>query len=316
MEELIKKIIREELEGGVDKPLSEKEIRLFKYLNKHKTEYPTQNKLLDFIKTMMPFIGRPESDARFYYEIYTSNYRPEGDYENLDKLSFKDYRSFKQRKTPNNTAYEYSSSKIPFKGSNLEGYWDVDNNHGWHYVVKSYGWYPIFLFKENKWFRVSDNYSSSTSKHLSNSNPVRYNSGLKANVYDVTRNEMDKLVRGNITFDKIKKDRVEEFDKPNINKNLLGKPRWITIGWGPEKKKVNFTVDKIYKQDGKITIEVTINKAGNVEGTNRVVINPDGYVVPSPFSEDIEKGIEYRFIKDNDIYLNDQNTNFVFNHPK
>jgi len=316
MKELILQILKEQLEGGVDKPLSEKEIRLFKYLNKHKTEYPTQSKLLDFIKTMMPFVGRPTSDARFYYEVYTANYRPEGDYENLDKLSFKDFRSFKQRKTPNNTAYEYTSAKIPFKGSNLEGYWDVDNHHDWHYIVSSYSWYPIFLFKDNKWFRVSDNYSSSTSKHLSNANPVRYNSGLNTNVYDVTRNEMDALVRGNKTFDKIKKERVEEFGKSSVNKPQIGKPRWISMGWGPDKKKVNFTVDKIKKVRDKIQIDITINKAGNVEGTNRLVVNPEGYIVPSPFSDDIEKGIKYRFIKDNDVYLNDDNTIFNFNHPK
>lgn len=316
MKELILQILQEQLDGGVDKPLSEKEVRLFKYLNKHKTEYPTQSKLLEFIKTMMPFVGRPATDARFYYEVYTANYRPEGDYENLDKLSFKDFRSFKQRKTPNNTAYEYSSAKIPFKGSNLEGYWDVDNSHDWHYIVSSYSWYPIFLFKDNKWFRVSDNYSSSTSKHLSQSNPVRYNSGLQANVYDVTRSEMDALVRGVKTFDKIKKERVEEFNKSSVNKSLIGKPRWISMGWGPDKKKVNFTVDKIKKTGGKINVEITINKAGTVEGTNRLVVNPDGYVVPSPFSEEIEKGIKYRFITDNSKYLTNDNVTFTFNHPK
>ena len=64
MKELILQILKEQLEGGVDKPLSEKEIRLFKYLNKHKTEYPTQSKLLEFIKTMMPFVGRPATDGR------------------------------------------------------------------------------------------------------------------------------------------------------------------------------------------------------------------------------------------------------------
>lgn len=316
MKELIKKLLSEQLEGKADNPLSEKEIRLFKYLNKHKTEYPTQTKLIEFIKTMMPFVGRPTSDARFYYEVYTANYRPEGDYENMDRLSFRDFKSFKQRRTPNNTAYEYSSAKIPFKGSNLEGTWDVDNKHEWYYVVNSYNWYPIFLFKEGKWFRVNDNYSSSTSKHLSQSNPVRYNTGLKADVYDVTRREMDSLLRGSKTFEQIKKERVEEFTKSSVNKSLIGKPRWVTMGWGDDKKKVNFTIDSIKKKGGKINVDITINKAGTVEGTNRLVVNPDGYVVPSPFSEDIEKGIVYRIMTDNKDYLTKDNTVFNFNHPK
>jgi len=127
---------------------------------------------------------------------------------------------------------------------------------------------------------------------------------------------MDALVRGVKTFDKIKKERVEEFSKNDVKKSLIGKPRWVSMGWGPDKKKVNFTVDKIKKTGGKINVEITINKAGNVEGTNRLVVNPEGYVVPSPFSEDIEKGIKYRFITDNSKYLNDDNVTFTFNHPK
>jgi hypothetical protein len=143
LSKIIKLIIKEQLEGQGDNPLSEKEIRLFKYLNKHKQDMGNQSKMLAFVKTMMPFVGRPESDARFYYEVYTANYRPNGDYENLDKTTFRNFKEFKQKKTPNNNAYQFSSAKIPFKGSNLEGYWDVNNKNDWYYVVKSYNWYPV-----------------------------------------------------------------------------------------------------------------------------------------------------------------------------
>ena len=54
MKNLIKKILREQLEGSDDKPLSEKEIRLFKYLNTHKEEAKTQTKLLELIKKVYP----------------------------------------------------------------------------------------------------------------------------------------------------------------------------------------------------------------------------------------------------------------------
>jgi hypothetical protein len=313
MKNLIRKILKEQFGSKGENPLSEKEIRLFKYLNKHKTEYPTQQKLLGFIKTMMPFVGRPESDARFYYEIYTANYRPEGDYENLDKSSFKDFKSFKQRRTPNNTAYEYSSAKIPFKGSNLDGYWDVNNNNQWYYVVKSYDWYPIFLFINDQWYKVSESYSSSTAKHLSHANPARYNSGLKADVYLVTRGEINKLMDGK-PFDEIKLERVNKFTTENKPTAVIGKSRWISMGWGPEKKKANFTIEKIDREGDKVKLFVTINKAGTVEGTNRLVINPDGYEVPSDFSDEIEKGIEYRVIQDNSDYLNKDNTVFSFKH--
>lgn len=305
--------INEQFGGYNNDPLTQREVRLFKYLNKNKTKYPTKRDLLALIRTMMPFIGRPESDAQFYYEIYTANYRPEGDYENLDKSSFKDYKSFKQRKTPNNTAYVYTSAKIPFKGSNLDGYWDVNNNNQWYYVVKSYDWYPIFLFINNQWYRVSDSYSSSTAKHLSHSNPVRYNSGLKADTYLVTRTEIGELMDGK-PFDEIKLDRVSRFTKENKPTEIIGKSRWISMGWGSDKKKVNFTIDKINKKGDKVKLFITINKAGTVEGTNRFVSNPDGYEVPSDFSDEIEKGIENRVIQDNSDYLNKDNTVFSFKH--
>jgi hypothetical protein len=305
--------INEQFGGHDNDPLTQREVRLFKYLNKNKTKFPTKRDLLALIRTMMPFIGRPESDAQFYYEIYTANYRPEGDYENLDKSSFKDYRSFKQRKTPNNTAYVYTSAKIPFKGSNLDGYWDVNNNNQWYYVVKSYDWYPIFLFINNQWYRVSDNYSSSTAKHLSYSNPVRYNSGLKADTYLVTRTEIGELMNGK-PFDEIKLDRVSRFTTEKRPTEVIGKSRWISMGWGSDKKKVNFTIDKIEKKGNKVKLFITINKAGTVEGTNRLVINPDGYEVPSDFSDEIEKGVELRVIQDNSDYLNKDNTVFSFKH--
>lgn len=300
-------------EGGGPNPLSEKEIRLFKYLNKYKTEYPTQQKLLGFIRTMMPFINRPESDARFYYEIYTANYRPDGDYENLDKLSFRDFKSFKQRRIPNNTAYEYTASKIPFKGSNLQGYWDVNSRNDWFYVVESYEWYPIYLFINNEWFEVSNRYSSTTRKQMSQSNPVRYNSGLRSKVNIVTSDELRNIMRGK-SFDEIKSDRVNKFTTEKRPKEIVGVPKWLTIGWGDNRKKVNYTVTKIGKQGGKIKIMITINKAGTTEGNNKLVVNPDGYEVPSEFSKEIENGIEAKIINDNREFLTDENTTFIFKH--
>jgi len=312
MEKNIRKIIREIFEVE-DKPLSQKEIRLFKYLNTNKHQYNTQDKLLGLIKTMMNFIGRPESDARFYYEIYTANYRPEGDYENIDKSTFKDYKSFKQRRTPNNSAYEYSSGRIPFKGSNLEGYWDVNRNGDWYYVVMSYEWYPIFLFIKDQWYKVSNSYSSSTAKQISHSNPVRWNSGLRAEVISVTPEEIKKIKDGDDMVG-IKIKRVENFIQ-KFAKPLIGGKKLISLGWYDERKKVNYTITDIKEENGKIKFYITINKAGKVEN-NKMVLEPEGYPVPSPFSEQIEKGIEDRIISDNKNYLSHDNTEFTFIHSK
>jgi hypothetical protein len=313
LSKIIKLIIKEQLEGQGDNPLSEKEIRLFKYLNKHKQDMGNQSKMLAFVKTMMPFVGRPESDARFYYEVYTANYRPNGDYENLDKTTFRNFKEFKQKKTPNNNAYQFSSAKIPFKGSNLEGYWDVNNKNDWYYVVKSYNWYPVYLFINNQWYVVSNAYSSSTSKQMSQVNPVRYNSGLDAKVISVTKNEMSSLIDGK-SLDDIKSERVTNFGE-KFARSLIGTKKLLSIGWGDNRKKVNYTISNVKNEDGKIKIEVTINKAGTVEGTNKMVINPEGYVHPSPFSEDLEDGIKSKIMMDNKDYLTDDNTEFTFDHP-
>ena len=85
MDNLIRKILLEEL----GKPaLNRMEIAMFKNLNKNKKNLSTKSKMIDFIKTMMPIFSRPESDALYYYELYTSNFRPEGDYENITKFSY------------------------------------------------------------------------------------------------------------------------------------------------------------------------------------------------------------------------------------
>jgi hypothetical protein len=315
MKNLIKQILKEQLEGTGDKPLSEKEIRLFKYLNTHKKETKTQAALLDLVSTMMPMIGKNPNEARFYYEVYTANFRPDGDYENLDKNNFKDYREFKQRKTPNNNAYVYTGSKIPFKGSNLEGTWNVNRNNEWYYVVTSYNWYPIYLFINNQWYRVSNNWSSSTSKHLSNANPNRknYDSNLQQEVTSVTPDEIKSIMNGKSLTD-VKTNRVSNF-KEKFAEALKSTSKLISIGWGEDKKKVKYTITDVSEENGKIKFDIRINKAGTVEGTNKMVVNPDGYIHPSPFSEDLEEGIAQRIMYDNKDYLSKDNTIFVFQHP-
>ena len=173
MDNLIKKLLRESVDND-EKLLSKEEVRLFKLLNNKKHELGTKPDMVGFIGMMLKLMGKPEHRASFYYEVYTQNYRPEGDYENLTQATFKDYRGFKQKRTPNNTAWEYSTATIPFKGSNIEGFWEQNSKGEWYYVVQSWGWYPVFLFKNDQWYSVNDTYSSSTSKQMSQSRPRIY----------------------------------------------------------------------------------------------------------------------------------------------
>ena len=89
----------------------------------------------------------------------------------------------------------HTIAQLPFKGSNLEGYWSEDNKGVRYYVVKSYGWYPIYIYKNNMWYEISDRYSSSTGRQVSNSNPIEWNEDLYEKVFLVTANEMKMLER-------------------------------------------------------------------------------------------------------------------------
>jgi hypothetical protein len=303
------KLLFEELND--ENPLSKEEIVLFKFINKNKKNTSSKDDLIDLFKKMMSYIQKPQSDALFYYETYVHNFRPEGDYENLTKSNFKDIRSFIQKKTPNNNAYNYTSGKIPFKGSNLEGYWGVNSKNEKYYIVISYNWYPIYLYIGNTWYRVSNTYSSSTSKQMSHSNPVRYDSGINQNVKLVTPSEI-KQIRDGESLENIEKERVTKF-MGSVYKTFKNKSFIFSFGYGDDAKKVKFTVDDIVENNDKIKFIITVNKGGKMVD-RKMVENPDGYIVPSPFSDDIEKNIKKYVIGKEIDFLSSNNTEFVFKH--
>jgi hypothetical protein len=312
MRDLIKKILKEQLEGGENEnPLSKKEILLFKYLNKYKHQTKTKKVLVDLIKSMMNVFGLPSNDALFYYEVYTANFREDGDYENLTKENFKDYRLFKQSKTPNNKASEYSSAKIPFKGSNLEGKWDVNRKNEWYYVITSYGWYPVYLFINDKWFKTSDTYSSSTRKQMSQVNPISYSSDLKSDVIKVTQDDIKGLMYGVYTLEEINNAKVVNFTT-KIKSELVGSKKLLTLGYGDTAKKVSYTISDIKEEGGKIKITIRIVKAGKVVN-NKMVVDNDYQNIPG-FVEEVENGIKRQIISSNEKYLSEDNSTFEFIH--
>jgi hypothetical protein len=300
MKELIRRILREEQEG----PLTKKEIMLFKYIDKNKKETKTKDDLIKFLKSILPVLGLPANQANFYYEVYTANFRPEGDYENLTKETFKDYRLFKQRKVSNNTAYEYATAKMPFKGSNLEGQWEVNNNNDWYYVIKSYGWYPIFLFINNQWYRTLDTYSSSTRKQMSQVNPVKFDSNLNADVMSLNKGEMERLMDGRYSLERVKTDRVSNFVK--IKDKVTNQSKLISGGWGDNAHRVNFMVKDVEDVEGKIKLFIKILKAGKM--VDRKMI-PDSNFKDNPeLFDDIMKTIKYDILRTYPNYLTNDNT--------
>lgn len=257
------------LEEENDIALNKKEIILFKFLNKNKKELGKKSDLIDTIRTTLRTMGMSENDALLYYYAYTANYRPEGDYENLTKSEFKDYKTFKQKRTTNVDSWQFSRAKIPFKGSNLEGYWDVDDKNVWYYVVKSYGWYPIFLFKYDRWYEVSNRYSSSTGKHIGGARPTRYVDELKSQVTFVSHKEITLLMHGDITHDELFKGKRSRLES-QIKSSLINIPKFVTWGYGGDAGKAKFKVVDVKQVDEKVLITIEILEAGRREGKKLV----------------------------------------------
>jgi hypothetical protein len=300
MKELIRRILREEQEG----PLTKKEIMLFKYIDKHKRETKTQPEFLKFLRSILPVLGMSPNDSHFYYEVYTANFRPEGDYENLTNENFKDFRQFKQRKVTNNTAYEYASARMPFKGSNIEGQWNVNNNNDWYYVITSYGWYPVFLFINDQWYRTLETYSSSTRKQMSQVNPVKFDSNLNANVMSITKDEMEGLIRGSRNIETVKSSRVSNFVKDKDK--ITNQSKLISGGWGDNAHRVNFMIKDIEDVDGKIKISVKVLKAGKM--VDRKML-PDSNFRDNPeLLNNITNTIKQDILRTYPKYLTDDNT--------
>ena len=64
-------------------------------------------------------------------------------------------------KTSNRKSANFVSSRTEFQANNLSGEY-INNN----YIVKSYGYYPIFIYKDGQWYENKNSYSVSTAKQM------------------------------------------------------------------------------------------------------------------------------------------------------
>jgi len=301
MKELIRRILKEEQDAPV---LTKNEIILFKQINNNRQDMGTKEKMVAFIKGLLRYFNISQDKARFYYEVYTANFRQDGDYENLNKENFKDYRQFKQRKVANNSAYEYANAKMPFKGSNVEGQWNVNNNNDWYYEIKSYGYYPVFLFINDQWYRTLDTYSPSTRKQMSQVNPVKYDSNLKSDVVSVTKGEMERLIDGRYNLERVNTDRISNF--VSRKDKVTNQSKLISGGWGDNAHRVNFMIKDVEEVDGKIKISIQVLKAGKM--IDRKMI-PDSNFRDNPeLLDGIMKTIKQDILRTYPSYLTDDNT--------
>ena len=168
MKEIIRKILKEEITAQQDN-YQRKMIDILKREGfDARTPY---QKVLNYLNSMMSITGM---DAFEMYQLFKDNVgKP-----NNDPLVRKDIKG-RQMKTANIRAKDLVVNKIPFKGSNTH----AEYRNG-AYVVFSYGWYPVFVYKDGQWFENEEGYSMSTKKQMSQMRP--YN-------FDIIKTNKDKL---------------------------------------------------------------------------------------------------------------------------
>lgn len=250
----IVKLIKEEKND--ERAFNDREVTFFRFLTKYRqSKKPTGSQLYDVIRKNLPVFGFSPDLLTHYVNLFTQNYRADGKYNETLVSDLVDYSGMKPKRITNVNARDYVSNLKPFKGSNLEGKWEKDYRGDWGYVVTSYGWYPIYIYKYKKWFEVANRYSSSTGKQMSDSRPT--NSGGFINL---NRNEMEKVRNGvdvDVFMGSKSKSFTESIDKL-IDSNTVER---IRMGWYP-RIRVTFTYTGVRIDSG--VPEISIN-VSNVE---------------------------------------------------
>ena len=89
------------------------------------------------------------------------------------------------KKTSNKNAFQYVNTLTEFKANNLSGEiirstvgkpWNLPKPIGTNklYVIKSYGYYPVFIYsyQTGNWYETEDRYSVSTAKQMTQVRPT------------------------------------------------------------------------------------------------------------------------------------------------
>ena len=312
-------VMSEEYEIASDKVI----VRLFKLFNEYKKTAKTKKELLNTIMEYLPLFGISKAYAIYMLELYLLNFREDGDYSGLNKNNFIDPRNKSGKKTANYQAGDYTKAQLPFQGSNLEGRWTKDRNGVKYYVVKSYGWYPVYIYKEGKWYENFDRYSSSTGKQMNNARPYTYNNEIDTNVYLMSKKEMEMLESGFSHEDVMKK-------KKESLKDFQPSPRITTAKseyWrgGIPSLNIKFKISSIEDLGDKNAVNVDIYDVLKTENGKQIP-TPENYLkgeIPNVTPEKIEKEVERKLRQNFREYLgpklgntDEELVTFRFNHLK
>lgn len=165
MDHIIKKLLME-MTSNEELPLSKFEILALTYLTKTGLTPKTKQNII--IKNLMYDLDFTREEAVKIYFLFLSNYRKDSDYESI--ITPNRSSITKSSSTPNKRGRDFVINRIPFTGSNTAGKYV-----GGVYVVTSYNWYPIFVFKNGQWYENGSGYSMSTKKQMSQLRPYGEN---------------------------------------------------------------------------------------------------------------------------------------------
>ena len=260
-------------------------VKLFRFLNEEKKNKKTRAGLLEVIKNLTSYMNLPKGHELYLLELYLLNYRKDGDYSSITKENFVDPRKMKGKTTPNTKADLYTIAQLPFKGSNMEGFWRKDYKGVPFYEVRSYGWYPIYIFKNDRWYETTESYSSSTGRQIRNANPVEWSDKLDDRVFLVSRKEMEMLQVGATHEDIIKHKRKtlksKEQELQSKRQSTVTQNRYI---WGePDENypgfKVKYKINSVNDDGDKVVVNVDVVDVLKLEfGTNKGLDTPENYL--------------------------------------
>jgi hypothetical protein len=297
MDYLISKKQLETILEQSEKALTPVIVTLFKELNKAKKKNKTRQSLLEAIRNLSKYLSIPEHNELYLLELYVLNFREDGDYSNLTKENFVDPRYMRGKVTSNTNANYYTRAQLPFKGSNLEAYWTEDPKGDKYYLVRSYGWYPVYIYKFGQWYETSKRYSSSTSKQMYNANPVEWNNDLDSKVYVLTPDEMKMLEQGK-SHDEIMKTKLKKLKslEPELKKARMKTAK--TFSSYPEettpKTNIKFKVNSVDLEDDKAIVTIDVYDVVKREGGKQVP-TPQNYLkgeIPRLSVQDVEERIK------------------------
>jgi hypothetical protein len=230
-----------------ERAFSKIEVAIFKNLNKNKFKLSNISAIKEYIRRALRTFGleNDTSNVIDFLKLYINNYREDGMYELTTQSELKKLPDYKAERSTNIRSSSLTRSRIPFKGSHLKGVWETDSNYIHQYVVLSYEWYPLYIFKNDQWYEVDDRYSNTTAKQMNHSRP-------SYNTIELSRKEMERLRIGLDIFES-KSDVI--FEKCN---SLVGQSfRERSINGKP----TIFKILSMVRDDEKVKVQVELSES-------------------------------------------------------